>query len=248
MTKILSLLVFPLTQAILLALLSLLLWRFRRVAASLLLVAVAWLYVSSTAAFADFLMGTLEDRYPPKAMSVTPTADAIVVLGGSTRGDTHFSRMGDLNQQADRLVHALALYKAGKAPMVLLSGGDRPGNRPEAEIMREHLELMGIPRHALLLERESRDTHDNAVYSAVLLKGKNVKRILLVTSAFHLRRSVPLFERQGLEVIPAPTDFQRLVGESPLPGWLPSAENLVRSTYALREYAGYLVYQYRGWI
>lgn len=232
----------------LLATLSLLLWRFRRLAASLLVIAIAWLYLASTAAFADFVMGSLEGYYRPKAMSVIPQADAIVLLGGAVRGDTHFSSMGDLNQQADRLIHALALYKAGKAPLVLLTGGGHPGNRSEAEIMREHLQLMGMPRKAMLMERESRDTHDNAVYSAILLKGKGVKRILLVTSGFHMRRAVPLFERQGLEVIPAPTDFQRLVGDSPVPGWLPSAGNLMRSTYALREYVGYTVYQFRGWI
>ena len=213
-----------------------------------MILAIAWLYLASTAVFADFVMGSLESYYRPKAMSVIPEADAIVLLGGAVRGDTHFSSTGDLNQQVDRLTHALALYKAGKAPRILLSGGSHPGNRSEAEIMREHLEMMGIPRKALFMERESRDTHDNAVYSAILLKGKGMKRILLVTSGFHMRRAVPLFERQGLEVIPAPTDFQRLVGGSSLPRWLPSADNLVRSTYGLREYVGYIVYQYRGWI
>jgi uncharacterized SAM-binding protein YcdF (DUF218 family) len=148
----------------------------------------------------------------------------------------------------DRLTHALALYKAGKAPLVLLSGGAHPGNRSEAEIMYEHLVLMGVPASALLMERQSRDTHDNALYSAILLKGKGIKRVLLVTSGFHMRRAVPLFERQGLEVIPAPTDFQRLVGEATLMRWLPSVNSLVRSTYAMREYVGYVVYRYRGWI
>lgn len=232
----------------LLALLSLLLWRFRRVAASLLIASIAWLYIASTALFADFLMASLEDHYRPKAMSVIPEADAIVVLGGATRGDTHFSSLGDLNQQADRLTYAVALYKARKAPLVLLSGGAQPGNRPEAEIMHEHMVLMGLPRRALLKERESRDTHDNAVYSAILLKGRGVKRILLVTSGFHMRRSVPLFERQGLEVIPAPTDFQRIVGTASVPRWLPTADDLVRTTYGIREYVGYLVYRHRGWI
>lgn len=244
----LSLLTYPLTQALLLSLMALLLGRFRRLAATLLGLAVVWLYLASTAIFADFLMASLEDHYRPKALSVMPAAGAIVVLGGATRGDTHFSSMGDLNQSADRLTHAVSLYKAGKAPRVLLSGGAAAGNRAEAEIMREHLELMGVPRQALLLERESRDTHDNAVYSAILLKGKGVKRILLVTSAFHMRRAVPLFERQGLEVIPAPTDFQRVVGHAAVPRWLPSADDLVRTTTALREYVGYLVYRYRGWI
>jgi uncharacterized SAM-binding protein YcdF (DUF218 family) len=233
---------------LLLALLSLLLWRFRRVSALLLITGIAWLYIASTAIFADLLMAPLENHHRPKAMSVIPKADAIVVLGGATRGDTHFSSMGDLNQRADRLTNALALYRAGKAPRILLSGGAGPGHRAEAELMREHLELMGVPRRALMMERESRDTNDNALYSAILLKGKGIKRVLLVTSGFHMRRSVALFERQGLEVIAAPTDFQRLVGEPSVPPWLPTADDLVRTTTALREYVGYIVYRYRGWI
>ena len=60
--------------------------------------------------------------------------------------------------------------------------------------MHEHLELMGVNPRAMMMERESRNTHDNAVYSSVVLQGKGVRRILLVTSAYHMRRAVPLFE------------------------------------------------------
>lgn len=217
-------------------------------AGACLLLAGGWLYLCSTAWFADLLMGGLEDAYPPKALSVTPRADAIVVLGGATRGDMHLGSFGDLNQQADRIVHALRLYRAGKAPLILLSGGADPASRPEAELMYEHLALMGVEPRALLRERESRDTRENALYSAILLRGRGVQSILLVTSGFHMRRSVPLFEAQGFEVIPAPTDFQRLVGVPTVPRWLPTADDLTRSTYAIREWVGYLVYRWRGWL
>ncbi len=239
---------YPLTQALVLVLLGVLLRRFRRVATTCLLLSFGWLYLCSTAWFADLLMGSLEDDFRPKALSVIPQADAIVVLGGATRGDTHFSSLGDLNQQADRIVYALQLYRAGKAPLILLSGGADPGSRPEAELMYEHLELMGVTPRALLRERESRDTRENALYSAIVLRGKDVRSILLVTSGFHMRRAVPLFEAQGFEVIPAPTDFQRLVGKPAVPRWLPMADDLVRSTYAIREYVGYAVYRWRGWL
>lgn len=243
-----SLLVLPLSQSLLLLLLALLAWRWRRLAVGLVLIAFTWLYVTSTALFADLVMGPLEDAYRPKAMAVVPRADAIVVLGGATTGDMHFSRLGDLNQAADRLVHGLALYKAGKAPLILLSGGSQPGDRAESEIMYEHLELMGVPGRVMLRERASRDTRENATFSAAILKGKGVKTIHLVTSTFHMRRAVPLFQRQGFEVIPAPTDFQRLAGTPIVPRWLPTVADLERSTFALREYVGYWVYRYRGWI
>jgi uncharacterized SAM-binding protein YcdF (DUF218 family) len=107
---------------------------------------------------------------------------------------------------------------------------------------------MGVSPGALLRERESRDTRENALYSAILLRGKGVRSILLVTSGFHMRRAVPLFEAQGFRVIPAPTDFQRLVGKPALPRWLPTADDLVRTTYAIREFVGYQVYRWRGWL
>ena len=213
-----------------------------------LLLAVGWLYMCSTALFADFLMGTLEQGFRPRAMSVMGEADAIVVLGGATRGDTHMGTLPDLNQQADRLVHAAALYKAGKAPLLVLSGGSHGDARPEAQMMRETLAVMGVPTRAMLLEGASRDTHDNALYTAVILNGKGVRKILLVTSAFHMRRAVALFEAQGFEVEPTPTDYQRLVAAPVLPRWLPTVDDLARTTIALKEHVGFWVYRNRGWL
>lgn len=250
LTKLISLLVYPLTQALLLCLVGVLLIRlgYLRSASIAVLLACGWLYLCSTALFADFLMGTLEKDYTPRALSVVGEADAIVVLGGATRGDTHLSTRGDLNQQADRLLYAVELYKAGKAPLVLVSGGSAPGDRPEAQLMEEILSIMGVPARDILRESASRTTYDNARYSAILLEGRQLRRILLVTSAFHMRRALGVFRQTGLDVVPAPTDYQRVVGQPIVPRWLPTAEDLGRSTYALREYVGYWVYRYRGWL
>ena len=244
----LSLLVYPLTQALLLGILSLCLWLLRcgRAGVTALALALGWLYLCSTALVADGLMASLEREYPPRALSATPEAEAIVLLGGATRGDTHMSTLGDLNQQADRLVHAAALYQAERAPLVVLSGGGQPGARPEAEVMRDILLVMGIPERALVLERGSRNTHDNAVKSARLLQDRGLRTVLLVTSAFHMRRAEALFAAQGLQVIPAPTDYQRLVIEPVLPRWLPTVDGLARSTHAIHEHVGYWVYRLQG--
>jgi uncharacterized SAM-binding protein YcdF (DUF218 family) len=250
LTKLLSLLLYPLSQALLLGLLALLamVLQCSRTAFLAGALALGWLYLCSTAVFADYLMGILEDPYPPKALSATAEADAIVLLGGAIRGDTHMGTLGDLNQQADRLVHAVQLFKAGKAPRLLVTGGAPPGARTEAEIMSDLLQVMGVPASAILQERESRDSHDNAVYTAAMLEGLGMKKILLVTSAFHMRRSEALFAGRGLEVIPAPTDYQRGVGPRVLSPWLPSVSDLWRSTYALHEMVGFWVYRYRGWL
>ena len=249
LAKLMSLLVYPLSLSLLLCVLALAISRlWPRVGFCTVLVAVGWLYICSTGLFAGFLIGTLERGFVPRAMSVIEKADAIVLLGGAMRGDTHMGTLPDLNHHADRLVQAVALYKAGKAPLVLVTGGGVEGARTEAKQMRDLLAVMGVPRQDILLENASRDTRDNAVYSAELLRARGMERILLVTSAYHMRRSLALFEGQGLEVLPAPTDYQQLVAPQLYPAWLPFVSNLYQSTDALHEIVGYWVYRWRGWL
>tara|TARA_R110002110_G_C13470513_1_gene720866 strand:- start:106023 stop:106733 length:711 start_codon:yes stop_codon:yes gene_type:complete len=236
---------------LLLSLLALLLLMARKykLAGSSLAIGVALLYLCSTAFVADSMMGWLERDYPPRSMAQTPRADGILLLGGAMRGDVQpLAELADLNQQADRLVHAVALYRAGKAPFIMLTGGSASDARTEAEMMRDILHVMGIPPEALVLETASLDTHDNAVLSAALIRERNWQRVLLVTSSWHMPRAVALFKAQGIDVIPAPTDHQRLQGSSVLPDWLPSVSSLSRTTYALHELLGYLVYRWRGWL
>ena len=175
-----------------------------------------------------------------------------MLLGGAVRGHTRLGSLGDLNQQADRLVHAVALYKAGKAQYVLVSGGSPFGDRSEAEQMRDLLGIMGVPSNAVILEPTSRNTHENAVNSSRLLQDRGWSDILLVTSAFHMRRAEALFRAQGgLTVTPAPTDFQRRVSTSTvLPDWLPvpGVSNLYRTTHAIHEILGLIAYRWRGWL
>jgi uncharacterized SAM-binding protein YcdF (DUF218 family) len=250
LSKLLSLLIYPLSMSLLLCVLALIFSRLRWERGSFytLLLAFSWLYLCSTAFFANFLMGTLERGFVPRAMSVIAPADAIVLLGGAMRGDTHMGTFADLNQHADRLVYAVALYKAGKAPVILLTGGGVQGARPEAQQMKDVLTIMGVPDRHVLLENASRDTHDNAVFSAQMLKARGMHRILLVTSAYHMRRSLALFEAQGLEVAPAPTDYQQLVARQVLPDWVPVVGNLYQTTNALHEMVGYWVYRWKGWL
>jgi uncharacterized SAM-binding protein YcdF (DUF218 family) len=250
LSKLLSLLIYPLSLSLLLCVLALIFSRLRWARRSFytLLLATAWLYLCSTALFANFLTNTLEREFAPRAMSVIGNADAIVLLGGGMRGDTRMGTLPDLNQRGDRLIYAVALYKAGKAPVIVLSGGGVEGARPEAQQMEDLLVVMGVPAQRIVLENQSRDTHDNAVFTAQMLKASGIHRILLVTSAYHMRRSLALFEAQGLEVVPAPTDFQQLVAEQVVPDWLPLIGNLAQSTDALHEIVGYWVYHWQGWL
>ncbi|NQX88869.1 MAG: YdcF family protein [Halioglobus sp.] len=248
--QLLALLVYPLNLSLLLAVIGLLIWSLGWVRSGFytVVVAVLWLYICSTANFSYFLMGKLEDNFPPQSMTEIEEVDAIVLLGGALRGDTKMGNMPDMNQYADRLVHAVALYKQGKAKHVVLAGGSAPGSRSEAELMQDVLTVMGVPEDAFILEDQSRNTHDNAVNSAQLLADRGMHRILLVSSAFHMPRAYALFKKQGLEVIAAPTDYQQVKLTSTLPSGIPGVKNLVRTTEALHEIVGYQVYRLRGWL
>jgi len=249
-TKYLSLLLYPLNLSLLMALFALLLLLLSRKRASfwVITLSISWLYLCSTAFMANSLMAYLEQGYPSKAMSTVPTKPAIVLLGGAMRGYTHMGTLPDLNQQADRLVHATALIKAGKAPLMIVSGGAAPGEPSEASQIRELLLLMGVSDRSLVMEELSRNTHDNAIYTAQLLKERGIQEVLLVTSAFHMRRSVALFEAQGIDVVPAPTDYQRMAGTVVLPSGVPGVANLSRTSIAIHEIVGYWIYRWRGWL
>jgi len=122
------------------------------------------------------------------------TADAIVVLG---------CRVDDAGLPSERMRRrmalAVALYRDGAAPLIVLSGGGL-GPVAEAAAMRDLALAAGIPAAALLLEPDSRDTLANAVNTARLLQAAGKRRIVLVTDRMHLQRAALLFRRAGLDI------------------------------------------------
>ena len=145
LTKLLPLFVYPLGMVIcfLLAAVVLLLVKRKRSASArlLILISLVLLWCSSTQVVAERILYSLERSYPPLSLEETPSADAIVVLGGVTRGRVPGNGLTDLGDGADRLVHAARLFKAKKAPLLLLSGGNAPGYRSEAEDMADILHI-----------------------------------------------------------------------------------------------------------
>lgn len=248
LVKILSQLAYPLLASLLLAVgAGVLLWRgSRRFGALLFAVALGWLWLWSTPAFSDWLRATLEQRYPPAPLEQIPTADAIVVLGGAMEAAAPPRRLDpNLNAAADRIWYAARLYRAGKAPLILVSGGQFPWSdleQPEAPVMAELLQEFGVPTAAILQEPGSRTTRENRDYSWPILRTLGIQRILLVTSALHMPRALALFRTTDLEVIPAPTDFEISARRNAHPlRWLPDAQALADSTRAFKEYLG-------GWV
>lgn len=250
LTKILPLIVYPLGLGLVFFIAATLsaLAGFRRITALVGLIGIFVLWVASMPITAGFVLDSLESDYLFTETDKHPKVDAIVVLGGFTgkpdvgRGDM------EVNDGIDRLLHGMRLYRAGKAPYMVLVGGAARGKTPEAVLMAQLLEEFGLSSSNILLEKASRNTRENAVNSVVIMQAYDIHRILLVTSAFHMKRAQAVFEKIGIEVVPAATDYQ--VGE-PDPGildWLPDAEALWGTTFGVKEYIGWVVYWMRGWV
>jgi uncharacterized SAM-binding protein YcdF (DUF218 family) len=222
-------------------------WR-RRFRSSMALAALAfvWLWVWSMPMVSHWLGSAIESQYPLVPMAAVAQAPAIVVLGGAVSPPPIGGSEIDLNSAADRVWYGARLFHAAKAPMLILSGGYDPERHAysEARAMAAFMADLGVPVQALVLEEQSRNTRQNAAYSAALLKARGIDRILLVTSALHMPRAVALFTAQGLQVIPAPTDFE--ASQAPPSGvlaWLPDALALDGNGRALKELVGKWV----GW-
>lgn len=254
--KFAILLISPLGTALLLGLAALVLLRlgWHRTGWWLGALGLAWLWLWSTPAVSHGARARLELAYPPVAVAQLPQADAIVVLGGAIGAPSAQRPFADLHAPADRIWHAARLWRAGKAPLLLLSGGagHSPGAVPEAQAMQLFLRDLGVPDAAMVLEEHSGNTRQNALMSAALLQNRlgleqpqgatpqaptRRARVLLVTSALHMARARLHFEAAGLQVVPAATDHESL-GPVDALRFLPSADALDGSGRALKEWVG----------
>lgn len=259
LSKFLPPLIYPLGLAMLLIVLALVLRRRPRLRTGIEIAALALLLVTSNQLFASWLARSLEWQYLPPAE--IPHTDVIVLLGGGTEPQQPPRDFPELNGAGDRLLHAAQLYQQGKAPAILASGGnitwlENRATTPASD-MAEILQLMGVPAGAIWQENQSQNTYENALFCARILKEKGITRVILVTSAMHMPRSVALFRKQGIEVIPSPADFsittQGWQEMSSTPGaWavhlLPEAGSLSTISAVLKEYIGMFVYHLRGWM
>jgi uncharacterized SAM-binding protein YcdF (DUF218 family) len=216
LSKLLPLFFYPLGLACLCLLVALfMLWKRPRTAALAIALALILLLSSSNAWVSRLLVQSLEwQNIPPVEI---PTAEAIVVLGGATRSALPPRPSVDLNEAGDRVIYAGELYRQKKAPVIILSGGRinwKGSGSSESADMATILTSIGIPEAAIVEEPDSLNTYQNAVNVKKILVSRGIRRVLLVTSAIHMPRSLLIFRRQGIDAIPTPTDF--LISEGDL--------------------------------
>jgi uncharacterized SAM-binding protein YcdF (DUF218 family) len=251
--KLLPQLIYPLSFCLWLAILPglLVFWR-KKLAVALLFVSVGILWISSMPAFSSYVVASLERAFLPVPVAESPSADAILVLGGCV-GAADYPRLEvDIVDASDRVLHATRLYRAGKATVIIVTGGTIKwlgSKTPEADSISRLLQEWGVPANAIVIEQESVNTYQNALNTKRLLERRGLKSILLVTSAMHMPRALATFRSAGINAIPSPTDYVAVQREElTIIDFLPDAGALANTTQAIKEYMGLVVYRCQGWI
>jgi uncharacterized SAM-binding protein YcdF (DUF218 family) len=250
LSKLLDLLLSPLTWGLLLGVAGLVLRRRPRWAVGLQGLGLLVLYAFSTEPVANGLQRWVEagavSTYRPDEVY-----DAVIVLGGAVDADaTERSGLPEYSPAVERILRGFELLRDGHARQVLLSGGTldtRPGALVEAAVMERQLRMWGIPPERIVTEGRSRNTRENALESERIIREKGWKRLVLVTSAAHLPRALGTFEAVGLKPDALVVDVRAHDWHPRGAWWQPRAANLSSGTDALRELFGRFVYRLRGW-
>ncbi len=204
------------------------------------------LYFSSIGAVSDQLIKPLEGTYPPLREMPAKKADAIVVLGGGARDLSWLDLAPEPSESAvERVAKGVILYRRMHIPLMMVGGNGIPGkhNISEADAMSRVAADLGVPPVNLVIVGKARNTLESAEAVKRVLKGN---RIILVTSAFHMKRAAGMFKKKGFEVIPAPCGYRGESSASSFFSFIPSADNLRYSSSAISEYIGLAWYRIQG--
>lgn len=238
---------FLVPPGIFIALLLLIAWRLRslrqhRWALALAGIALG-LWLVSTPFVSRPLMALLEQGV---SISPHPRGDVIVLLGGGTNDKApDLSGIGTPSATSlQRVVTAARLQKRLGLPIIASGGGVFKGRTAEAIINRRFLTDLGVPATSILIEDRSRDTRENALFTRQVMEKNGYRKPILVTSAYHMRRSVMAFRQAGIEVVPVPAQFMGSNGAGTVwIDWLPDAGNMSNVAMALKEQIGMLYYR-----
>lgn len=193
----------------------------------------------------DALLRPLESRFPQPDLSQLEVEGVIVLGGGELAEESVVWGVPQFNAAAERVMAIPALARELPAANIVFTGGSGSALRPDfkgADAVETYLQQLGI-RDRVMLESDSRNTYENALFSAKLLGGVPKGNWLLVTSAYHMPRSVGIFRKQGWNVIAFPVDYYSLTSTG-LRNDPKLWQNLRDLHTAVREWIGLAVYYY----
>jgi uncharacterized SAM-binding protein YcdF (DUF218 family) len=211
----------------------------------LLFAGLALLYLLSLNQVADLLLRPLERAAPP-VKNTRILADAVVVPGaGSIDLDWIDARPEPNGESWARLIKGVELARKLRIPLVLTGGNGEPFNTrlKDADVMAEAAFDLGLPRNRVIAENVSRNTLENSRAVRKLVKGN---KIILVTSAYYMRRAVAMFSKQGFTVVPVPVYHLAQTRKNNLASLIPRAASLKSSTIALAEWISMAWWGLRG--
>jgi len=165
--------------------------------------------------------------------------------------------MVEINSAGDRVLYAAQLYKAGAAPLIILSGGNMSYSQERSTTPAQEMQAMlvglGVPQEALVLQSQSQNTAEDAYFTSAILTEKQIRTVILVTSAAHMERALMMFASPEISIIPAPTDYNvtqrswenlmRWDWKTILTHVMPDGGNIARTNLILHEYLGIFFYR-----
>ena len=227
----------------------LLVTRFASAGRKILIASILLLALCAFSPLGNLLLYPLESRFP-QWDAARGAPDGIVVLGGPIDPDLSIAHNTPvIRSAADRIVAAVALAHRYPNARIIFSGGSADliaNDAREADYAGQIFESLGIAKDRLIMERRSRNTYENAVFSRAIASPKQGERWLLVTSAYHMPRAVGLFRKAGFAVEPYPVDWRVGRGAADILSFSNVAvDGLGRTDIAVREWIGLLAYRLR---
>jgi uncharacterized SAM-binding protein YcdF (DUF218 family) len=251
LSKTLGVMLVPTNFLVLLGILGVLLLatRFAPLGRKLLIASMLMLTICGFFPLGNLLLYPLEHRFPPwDAARGAP--DGIVVLGGPIDADLSVAHDTPVIRWApDRIVATAELARRYPGARVIFTGGSANlifNEAKEADFAAEIFEALGIDKTRLIMERRSRNTYENAVFSKALVAPKPGERWLLVTSAYHMPRAIGLFRKVGFAVEPYPVDWRVGACADVFAFSQAASDGLSRTDIAMREWIGLLAYRLAG--
>ena len=240
LSKVLLFLLYPALWVFVLFIIALLLKNNKR-KQRLLIVAIILLYVFSVPLFLNLFGHAWSVK--PGDLHKKQIYSCVIILGGFSSVDKYGN--GLFNGSSDRFIEGVKLFNTGVAKNVLVSGGNGnliPGYFKEADWVKTQLLLFNVPDSSIVVESNSRNTIENAMYSKALLQKMGLKPpYLLVTSDFHMRRAKMIFEKEGVPVVPYPCDYTVTQNRNTWGDLIPDGGSFGGWNIYLKELVGYVV-------
>lgn len=243
LSKILFFFICPLSWIIILLIIGTVI-KSHKVKQRIILISLVGLYLFSN----PFLLNQFAKQWDiVSSPNLSNDYSAAIVLGGFVSKDS--KEIGYFNSASDRFIQAVKLKTQNKISHILISGGTaslKPTTFTEASWVSRELKQFNVPDDCILIENKSRNTFENASNSKIILKRTRLHPpYVLITSAFHMRRSLMIFKAMGVDIVPFSCDYIAGKQKTTLVDFVPDATTLFKWNYYIKEVIGYGVYYLR---